>query len=161
MIKIVLVSEGQKWTNLNKSVVRCEYIYPNGDQFQGWLRPGITDYCDEISNQDQWEGKYIYANGSYYNGSWRDGVRHGRGEMCYHDGNIYKGNFVGGVLEGQGSCRYQTGPIMKVIGIRGKDGVTVRIQQDGAQVMGSGLLIRNDQIMIQYQSFDDSISVFR
>ena len=46
---------------------------------------------------------YLWENGTKYMGEWKDGKRHGQGNMTYHDGRKYVGEWKDGGKNGQGT----------------------------------------------------------
>jgi len=52
---------------------------------------------------------YLWENGTKYMGEWKDGKRHGQGNMTYHDGRKYVGEWKDGERNGQGTITYPDG----------------------------------------------------
>jgi len=46
---------------------------------------------------------YLWENGTKYMGEWKDGKRHGQGNMTYHDGSKFVGKWKNGKEHGQGT----------------------------------------------------------
>jgi len=46
---------------------------------------------------------YLWENGTKYMGEWKDGKRHGQGNMTYHDGSKFVGKWKNGKRHGQGT----------------------------------------------------------
>ena len=51
---------------------------------------------------------YLWENGTKYMGEWKDGKRHGQGNMTYHDGSKFVGKWKDGKRHGQGNMTYAT-----------------------------------------------------
>ena len=52
---------------------------------------------------------YLWENGTKYMGEWKDGKRHGQGNMTYHDGSKFVGKWKDGKKHGQGTFTYPRG----------------------------------------------------
>jgi len=52
---------------------------------------------------------YLWENGTKYMGEWKDGKRHGQGNMTYHDGSKFVGKWKDGKKHGQGTFIYYNG----------------------------------------------------
>jgi len=52
---------------------------------------------------------YLWENGTKYMGEWKDGKRHGQGNMTYHDGSKFVGKWKDGKKHGQGTDTYGDG----------------------------------------------------
>ncbi|CAL8272949.1 unnamed protein product [Gadus morhua 'NCC'] len=47
-------------------------------------------------------GSFTYTNGEEYHGEWREGLRHGLGQLNFSDGTCYTGQFENGLFNGCG-----------------------------------------------------------
>jgi len=57
-------------------------------------------------------GTYEYPGGiTKYTGQWKDGIRHGQGEMTFADGSRYEGTFDRGEMSGDGRKHWDDGRI--------------------------------------------------
>jgi len=54
-------------------------------------------------------GVYKYSSGAVYRGEWKEGRRHGYGELLLRDGTLYRGEWKEGRMDGYGIRRYQEG----------------------------------------------------
>ena len=61
--------------------------------------------CDKSIHFRDWtncSGIMELANGERYNGEWKNGLKHGKGNLKYSNGEEYEGNFKGGKPYGNG-----------------------------------------------------------
>uniref|UniRef100_A0A3Q2Q6F2 MORN repeat-containing protein 4 n=1 Tax=Fundulus heteroclitus TaxID=8078 RepID=A0A3Q2Q6F2_FUNHE len=47
-------------------------------------------------------GSFTYSNGEEYHGEWKEGLRHGLGQLIFSDGTCYTGQFENGLFNGCG-----------------------------------------------------------
>lgn len=100
------------------------------------------------------KGSFTYATGEEYHGEWREGRRHGLGQLLFADGAIYVGQFENGLFCGYGVLTFPDGSRYEGEFIQGKfQGAGVFIRYDkmkyegefkGGRVEGYGLLTFSD-----------------
>uniref|UniRef100_A0A8C6P3T7 MORN repeat-containing protein 4 n=3 Tax=Nothobranchius TaxID=28779 RepID=A0A8C6P3T7_NOTFU len=54
-------------------------------------------------------GSFTYASGEEYHGEWKEGRRHGLGQLKFQDGTCYTGQFENGLFHGSGVLRFTDG----------------------------------------------------
>ncbi|XP_024916484.1 MORN repeat-containing protein 4 isoform X2 [Cynoglossus semilaevis] len=54
-------------------------------------------------------GSFTYASGEEYHGEWKEGRRHGVGQLKFHDGTCYTGQFENGLFHGSGVLLFTDG----------------------------------------------------
>ena len=110
-------------SNYIKSDKKLTIYLEDGNTYLGTLKNGIFDGNGILSSDDN---KYLY------NGEWKDGVKHGKGQLitekikysgkfendvfsgnkgilCDERGNIYEGDFLNGKFEGYGHYKMSNG----------------------------------------------------
>ncbi|XP_050932723.1 MORN repeat-containing protein 4 isoform X2 [Lates calcarifer] len=54
-------------------------------------------------------GSFTYASGEEYHGEWKEGRRHGVGQLKFQDGTCYTGQFENGLFHGSGVLLFTDG----------------------------------------------------
>ncbi|CAF89848.1 unnamed protein product, partial [Tetraodon nigroviridis] len=54
-------------------------------------------------------GSFTYASGEEYHGEWKEGRRHGVGQLKFQDGTCYSGQFENGLFHGSGVLFFTDG----------------------------------------------------
>ncbi|CAI5654101.1 MORN repeat-containing protein 4 isoform X1 [Oreochromis niloticus] len=54
-------------------------------------------------------GSFTYASGEEYHGEWKEGRRHGDGQLKFQDGTCYTGQFENGLFHGSGVLLFTDG----------------------------------------------------
>ncbi|XP_036953579.1 MORN repeat-containing protein 4-like isoform X7 [Acanthopagrus latus] len=54
-------------------------------------------------------GSFSYSNGEEYHGEWKEGLRHGLGQLTFSDGTCYTGQFENGLFNGCGMLVFPDG----------------------------------------------------
>lgn len=96
------------------------------------------------------KGSFIYSSGEEYRGEWKEGRRHGIGQLTFADGSVYLGHFENGLFNGCGVLSFADGSRYEGEFVQGKfNGVGVFTRYDnmifegefkGGRVDGFGLL---------------------
>ena len=86
-----------------------------------------------------------YANGDVYVGSWKNGDRHGYGEMRYKDGASYIGDWYKDYMHGNGEYIWQSGK--KYVG-----------EWKNSKMEGQGTYYLKDGDVYQGQFYDDKFN---
>ncbi|KAF2974184.1 hypothetical protein EK904_013757 [Melospiza melodia maxima] len=55
------------------------------------------------------KGSFTYSNGEEYRGEWKEGRRHGIGQLTFADGTAYVGHFENGLFHGCGVLTFSDG----------------------------------------------------
>ncbi|CAI9611477.1 unnamed protein product [Staurois parvus] len=55
------------------------------------------------------KGSFTYSSGEDYHGEWREGRRHGMGQLLFSDGSDYIGQFENGLFNGYGVLSFPDG----------------------------------------------------
>uniref|UniRef100_A0A8C5Q6H1 MORN repeat-containing protein 4 n=1 Tax=Leptobrachium leishanense TaxID=445787 RepID=A0A8C5Q6H1_9ANUR len=55
------------------------------------------------------KGSFTYSSGEEYHGEWKEGRRHGMGQLLFSDGSIYLGQFENGLFSGYGVLTFPDG----------------------------------------------------
>ncbi|XP_075468488.1 MORN repeat-containing protein 4 isoform X2 [Ascaphus truei] len=55
------------------------------------------------------KGSFTYSSGEEYHGEWKEGRRHGVGQLLFADGSIYVGQFENGLFSGYGVLTFPDG----------------------------------------------------
>ncbi|XP_029466006.1 MORN repeat-containing protein 4 isoform X1 [Rhinatrema bivittatum] len=55
------------------------------------------------------KGSFTYSSGEEYDGEWKEGRRHGVGQLSFADGSIYVGQFENGLFSGCGVLTFPDG----------------------------------------------------
>ncbi|XP_047207505.1 MORN repeat-containing protein 4 isoform X1 [Girardinichthys multiradiatus] len=67
----------------------------------GFHASGTTSF-EGRSTMTLTRGSFTYASGEEYHGEWKDGRRHGLGQLKFQDGTCYTGQFENGLFHGSG-----------------------------------------------------------
>lgn len=67
------------------------------------------DYLERPEPAQIAKGVYRYQSGCIYKGEWKEGMRHGYGEMTWTETRGYKGLWVQGWPEGEGTAQLNAG----------------------------------------------------
>lgn len=87
-----------EYDNLPVDVV----FYYDGSRIKSRLKGILLRFKHCISGDCQnGEGTYVERDGSRYEGEWKDGKRHGKGQLVYTNGVTKKGFWEGGDYKGQ------------------------------------------------------------
>ncbi|XP_069835001.1 MORN repeat-containing protein 4 [Dendropsophus ebraccatus] len=96
------------------------------------------------------KGSFTYSTGEEYYGEWREGRRHGIGQLLFADGAMYVGQFENGLFSGCGVLTFPDGSRYEGEFLQGKfqgAGVFTRFDKmkyegefKGGRVEGYGLL---------------------
>ncbi|KAJ1141003.1 hypothetical protein NDU88_007340 [Pleurodeles waltl] len=100
------------------------------------------------------KGSFTYSNGEEYHGEWKEGRRHGLGQLIFTDGTIYCGQFENGLFNGYGVLLFPDGSRYEGEFVQGKfqgTGVFTRFDNmkyegefKSGRVEGYGLLTFSD-----------------
>uniref|UniRef100_A0A4X2LE19 MORN repeat-containing protein 4 n=1 Tax=Vombatus ursinus TaxID=29139 RepID=A0A4X2LE19_VOMUR len=55
------------------------------------------------------KGSFTYSSGEEYRGEWKEGRRHGIGQLMFADGGTYLGHFENGLFNGFGVLTFSDG----------------------------------------------------
>ena len=61
------------------------------------------------SNKEKNLKSIVFKNGTVYEGGWKDGMKHGRGELLFGNGEKYEGEFEDNYYSGQGNLWMKNG----------------------------------------------------
>ncbi|XP_054371648.1 MORN repeat-containing protein 4 isoform X1 [Molothrus ater] len=96
------------------------------------------------------KGSFTYSNGEEYRGEWKEGRRHGIGQLTFADGTAYVGHFENGLFHGCGVLTFSDGSRYEGEFVQGKfngvgvftrcDNMTFEGEFKGGRVYGFGLL---------------------
>ncbi|OWK62291.1 MORN repeat-containing protein 4 [Lonchura striata] len=96
------------------------------------------------------KGSFTYSNGEEYRGEWKEGRRHGIGQLTFADGTAYVGHFENGLFHGCGVLTFPDGSRYEGEFVQGKfngvgvftrcDNMTFEGEFKGGRVYGFGLL---------------------
>uniref|UniRef100_A0A8C9T387 MORN repeat-containing protein 4 n=1 Tax=Scleropages formosus TaxID=113540 RepID=A0A8C9T387_SCLFO len=82
-------------------------------------------------------GSFTYSNGEEYHGEWKEGRRHGLGQLKFSDGTCYTGQFENGLFNGCGVLAFPDGSRYEGDFVQGKfQGVGVFSRFDGMKFEG-------------------------
>ncbi|KAL4641043.1 MORN repeat-containing protein 4 isoform X1 [Arapaima gigas] len=82
-------------------------------------------------------GSFTYSNGEEYHGEWKEGRRHGLGQLKFSDGTCYTGQFENGLFHGCGVLAFPDGSRYEGDFVQGKfQGVGVFSRFDGMKFEG-------------------------
>nr|XP_025736714.1 MORN repeat-containing protein 4 isoform X1 [Callorhinus ursinus] len=83
------------------------------------------------------KGSFTYSSGEEYRGEWKEGRRHGFGQLLFADGGIYLGHFENGLFNGFGVLTFSDGSRYEGEFAQGKfNGVGVFIRHDNMTFEG-------------------------
>ncbi|XP_046885120.1 MORN repeat-containing protein 4 isoform X1 [Hypomesus transpacificus] len=88
------------------------------------------------------KGTFTYASGEEYSGEWKEGRRHGTGQLKFSDGTCYTGQFEKGLFHGSGVLLFQDGSRCRLFVYEGEftqgkfHGVGVYCRGDGMKYEG-------------------------
>ncbi|XP_064451190.1 MORN repeat-containing protein 4 isoform X1 [Mirounga angustirostris] len=83
------------------------------------------------------KGSFTYSSGEEYRGEWKEGRRHGFGQLMFADGGIYLGHFENGLFNGFGVLTFSDGSRYEGEFAQGKfNGVGVFIRHDNMTFEG-------------------------
>ena len=92
------ISNYMEYNNLPVDVV----FYYDGSRIRSRLRGILLRFKHCISGDCQnGEGVYVERDGSRYEGEWKDGKRHGKGQLVYTNGVTKQGFWEGGDYKGE------------------------------------------------------------
>ncbi|XP_005048536.1 PREDICTED: MORN repeat-containing protein 4 isoform X1 [Ficedula albicollis] len=96
------------------------------------------------------KGSFTYSSGEEYRGEWKEGRRHGIGQLTFADGTAYVGHFENGLFHGCGVLTFSDGSRYEGEFVQGKfngvgvftrcDNMTFEGEFKGGRVYGFGLL---------------------
>lgn len=96
------------------------------------------------------KGSFTYSSGEEYRGEWKEGRRHGIGQLTFADGTAYVGHFENGLFHGCGVLSFADGSRYEGEFVQGKfsgvgvftryDNMTFEGEFKGGRVYGFGLL---------------------
>ncbi|KAF7649232.1 hypothetical protein LDENG_00144820 [Lucifuga dentata] len=75
----------------------------------GSFRAPQTAHGAHRGNMTLTRGSFTYASGEEYHGEWKEGRRHGVGQLKFQDGTCYKGQFEKGLFHGSGVLYFMDG----------------------------------------------------
>ncbi|KAJ8360283.1 hypothetical protein SKAU_G00168080 [Synaphobranchus kaupii] len=82
-------------------------------------------------------GSFTYSSGEDYHGEWKEGRRHGLGQLKFSDGTCYTGQFENGLFNGCGVLVFPDGSRYEGDFVQGKfQGVGVFSRFDGMKFEG-------------------------
>ncbi|KAG7334096.1 hypothetical protein KOW79_002503 [Hemibagrus wyckioides] len=82
-------------------------------------------------------GSFTYSTGEEYSGEWKEGKRHGVGQLKFSDGTCYRGHFENGLFHGSGVLMFPDGSRYEGEFAQGKfQGVGVFSRFDGMKFEG-------------------------
>lgn len=82
-------------------------------------------------------GSFTYASGEEYHGEWKEGRRHGVGQLKFQDGTCYSGQFEKGLFHGSGALLFTDGSRYEGEFVQGKfQGLGVFSRFDGMKFEG-------------------------
>ncbi|KAM6347957.1 MORN repeat-containing protein 4 isoform 1-T1 [Alca torda] len=94
------------------------------------------------------KGSFTYSNGEEYRGEWKEGRRHGIGQLTFSDGTAYVGHFENGLFHGCGVLTFSDGSRYEGEFVQGKfsgvgvftrcDNMTFEGEFKGGRVYGFG-----------------------
>lgn len=83
------------------------------------------------------KGSFTYSSGEEYRGEWKEGRRHGFGQLMFADGGAYLGHFENGLFNGFGVLTFSDGSRYEGEFAQGKfNGVGVFIRYDNMTFEG-------------------------
>ncbi|XP_059516970.1 MORN repeat-containing protein 4 isoform X2 [Myotis daubentonii] len=83
------------------------------------------------------KGSFTYSSGEEYHGEWKEGRRHGFGQLMFADGGTYLGHFENGLFCGFGVLTFSDGSRYEGEFAQGKfNGVGVFIRHDNMTFEG-------------------------
>ncbi|KAF7473775.1 Hypothetical predicted protein [Marmota monax] len=83
------------------------------------------------------KGSFTYSSGEEYRGKWKEGRRHGFGQLLFADGGTYLGHFENGFFNGFGVLTFSDGSRYEGEFAQGKfNGVGVFIRHDNMTFEG-------------------------
>uniref|UniRef100_A0A8D0V1X7 MORN repeat-containing protein 4 n=1 Tax=Sus scrofa TaxID=9823 RepID=A0A8D0V1X7_PIG len=83
------------------------------------------------------KGSFTYSSGEEYRGEWKEGRRHGFGQLMFADGGTYLGHFENGLFNGFGVLTFSDGSRYEGEFAQGKfNGVGVFIRHDNMTFEG-------------------------
>ncbi|KAM5138988.1 MORN repeat-containing protein 4 isoform 2-T7 [Callospermophilus lateralis] len=83
------------------------------------------------------KGSFTYSSGEEYRGEWKEGRRHGFGQLLFADGGTYLGHFENGLFNGFGVLTFSDGSRYEGEFAQGKfNGVGVFIRHDNMTFEG-------------------------
>ncbi|EGV99291.1 MORN repeat-containing protein 4 [Cricetulus griseus] len=83
------------------------------------------------------KGSFTYSSGEEYRGEWKEGRRHGFGQLMFADGGTYLGHFENGLFNGFGVLTFSDGSRYEGEFAQGKfNGVGVFIRYDNMTFEG-------------------------
>ncbi|XP_066046678.1 MORN repeat-containing protein 4 isoform X2 [Chamaea fasciata] len=96
------------------------------------------------------KGSFTYSSGEEYRGEWKEGRRHGIGQLTFADGTAYVGHFENGLFHGCGVLTFSDGSRYEGEFVQGKfngvgvftrcDNMTFEGEFKGGRVYGFGRL---------------------
>ncbi|XP_047222822.1 MORN repeat-containing protein 4-like [Girardinichthys multiradiatus] len=82
-------------------------------------------------------GSFTYSSGDEYHGEWKEGLRHGLGQLIFSDGTCYTGQFENGLFNGCGVLVFPDGSRYEGEFVQGKfQGAGVFIRFNGMKFEG-------------------------
>ncbi|XP_030283209.1 MORN repeat-containing protein 4-like isoform X1 [Sparus aurata] len=82
-------------------------------------------------------GSFSYSNGEEYHGEWKEGLRHGLGQLTFSDGTCYTGQFENGLFNGCGMLVFPDGSRYEGEFVQGKfQGVGIFTRFDAMRFEG-------------------------
>ncbi|XP_029706617.1 MORN repeat-containing protein 4-like isoform X2 [Takifugu rubripes] len=83
-------------------------------------------------------GSFSYSSGEEYHGEWKEGLRHGLGQLTFSDGTCFTGQFENGLFNGCGVLVFADGSRYEGEFVQGKfQGVGVFTRFDGMRFEGA------------------------
>ncbi|XP_028917156.1 MORN repeat-containing protein 4 isoform X1 [Ornithorhynchus anatinus] len=83
------------------------------------------------------KGSFTYSSGEEYRGEWKEGRRHGFGQLLFADGGTYLGHFENGLFNGCGVLTFSDGSRYEGEFAQGKfNGVGIFIRHDNMTFEG-------------------------
>ncbi|CAL8359016.1 unnamed protein product [Boreogadus saida] len=65
--------------------------------------------CEKQGSMTLTRGPFTYASGEEYHGEWKEGRRHGVGQLKFQDGSCFTGQFQNGLFHGAGVLLFTDG----------------------------------------------------
>nr|XP_046258059.1 MORN repeat-containing protein 4 [Scatophagus argus] len=91
------------------SFSRCFHIFNAPPVSCGGFHAPETTNVAYRSDMTLTRGSFTYASGEEYHGEWKEGRRHGVGQLKFQDGTCYSGQFENGLFHGSGVLFFTDG----------------------------------------------------
>ncbi|XP_039640587.1 MORN repeat-containing protein 4 isoform X2 [Perca fluviatilis] len=88
---------------------RCFHIIYAPPLLYGGFHASETTNVAYRGDMTLTRGSFTYASGEEYHGEWKEGQRHGVGQLKFQDGTCYSGQFENGLFHGSGVLLFTDG----------------------------------------------------